>query len=235
MQPLIGLPGRRRKGSQIVGNPEILADFDIDLYYADYARGVIEAGGLPVHLPIEADAAALIERLDGVLLPGGADMDPACYDHPLNGSVDLEPERDSFELALLDGATALDLPVLGICRGIQVVNVHAGGTLHQDLPPHAKFNDPADTLSHDVVFELGTTLGGLYGERREVNSLHHQAIDTLGDGLVVSGRATDGTIEAIESTNKPIVAVQWHPEMLPTRVNDPVFSWLVNTAATTAR
>ncbi|MEE9415315.1 MAG: gamma-glutamyl-gamma-aminobutyrate hydrolase family protein [Acidimicrobiales bacterium] len=230
MTPLIGLPGRRKKGDMIVGNPDILAGFDLDLYYADYARAVLEAGGLPVHIPMDIDAAAIVERLDGILLPGGADIDPQRYGHELDGSVDTEDIRDVFEHELIDGAIALDIPLLGICRGIQMINVHAGGTLHQDVPPHARFDDPTTTLSHEVTFEVATTIGGLYGERREVNSLHHQTIDELGEGLVVSARAPDGTIEAIEATNKPIIAVQWHPEMLPTRSADPVFSWLVESA-----
>ncbi len=234
MKPLIGLPGRRKKGSEIAGNLEVLTDSDIDIYYADYARGVVDAGGIPVHLPLDVDPADLVDRLDGVLLTGGCDIEPARYGQEVAGAVDTNAQRDEYELALLDGAIALDLPTIGICRGLQVVNVHAGGTLIQDVPEHAVLDQPVDKLTHDVVFELGTRIGELYGERQSVNSLHHQAIDEVGDGLVVAGRAADGGIEAIESTSKPILAVQWHPEMLSTRPGDPLFSWLIEKATARA-
>lgn len=229
--PLIGLPGRRKKGRQLAGGLESMADFDIDMYFADYARGIIDAGGLPVHIPLDVDAAALIDRLDGLLLTGGADMNPSTYGAELAGSTGIEDIRDASELAFLDGALDRDLPVLGICRGLQVINVHAGGTLHQDIPPHGRFTEPPSMIAHDVVFEAGTTVADLYGERQEVNSLHHQTVDRLGDGLIVSGRAPDGTIEAIEAAGKPVLAVQWHPEMLPTRATDPAFAWLVDAAS----
>ena len=230
MKPLIGLPGRRKKGFEIAGNLEALTDFDIDIYYADYARGVIEAGGIPIHLPLDVDPSELVDRLDGVLLSGGCDIEPSRYGQEVNGAVDTNAQRDEFEWALLDGAMALDLPTIGICRGLQVVNVHAGGSLVQDVPEHAVLDQPVDTLAHDVVFELGTKIGELYGERRSVNSLHHQAVDQLGEGLVIAGRTADGGVEAIESISKPILAVQWHPEMLPTRKGDPLFSWLIDKA-----
>jgi len=230
-KPLIGITGRRKKGRDIVGNLEVLSDFDVDLYYADYANGVLEAGGLPVHLPVDADPVDLLNHLDGLLLPGGADIDPGRYGaESETDDFPPEPARDEQELALVNQAYELAVPILGICRGLQIINVRAGGTLHQDVTPHAGFDHPTTTEWHTVTFESGSVLGGIYGTERPVNSLHHQTIDRIGDGLRVSARSPEGSIEGIEHTDLPIVAVQWHPEMLPTRPSDPLFTWLVEAA-----
>jgi putative glutamine amidotransferase len=233
--PLIGLPGRRKTGHDIVGMPTSLLDLELDLYYADYARGILEAGGLPVHLPLDADPAALAERLDAVVLTGGADIDPSRYGAaPETDQFPPEPIRDAFELTLLDAAVQRELPVLGICRGLQLINVAAGGTLHQDVPPHSCFDDPPHQLAHAISVQEGSTLHGLYGDRIEVNSLHHQAVDELGARLRITATADDGTVEGLESTDGRIVAVQWHPEMLATRSTDPVFGWIVEVATRNA-
>lgn len=230
-RPLIGITGRRKKGRHIVDNLEILAEFNVDLYYADYANGVLEAGGLPVHLPVDADPADLLNHLDGILLPGGADIDPGRYGaESETDDFPPEPTRDEQELALVSRAYELAVPVLGICRGLQVINVHAGGTLHQDVPPHAGFEQATTTEWHTVSFEPETTLGHIYGSGRPVNSLHHQTVDRVGDGLRVSARSPEGSIEGLEHHDLPIIAVQWHPEMLATRPTDPAFTWLVETA-----
>ena len=132
-RPVIVLPGRRKRGRQIADFPESLDGIDVDLYFADYARGVLHADGLAVHLPFDADPADYVGVFDGVLLPGGADVDPAHYGaDPLDGHP-IEPERDELELALLALAEADDLPVAGICRGLQLLNVAYGGTLWQDI------------------------------------------------------------------------------------------------------
>ena len=142
--PLIGLPGRRKRASEMAGLPEVFDDRDVDLYFADYARGVIEAGGIPVHLPIDVDPAAVGERLDGIVLPGGTDIDPVRYGaDPHPELLTPEQERDDLELGLLSAALDADIPVLGICRGIQIVNVHQGGTLHQHVPEHGRFDLPS--------------------------------------------------------------------------------------------
>lgn len=203
----------------------------IDLYFADYARGVAEAGGLAMFVPVDADPATLIERLDGLILSGGADLDPATYRQaPISDRLRFEPERDELELALLDLAVDSATAVLGICRGLQLANVQAGGTLHQHIPEHAHFDKDRTALIHDVVFEPESVLGGLYGERLAVNSLHHQTADRIGVGYRVTGRSPDGTVEGLEHDSLPIVAVQWHPEMLPGRPVDPIFRWLVESA-----
>ena len=229
--PLIGLPGRRKRASEISGFPDPMADSDVDLYMADYARGVIEAGGIPVHIPIDVDPAAVGERLDGIVLPGGTDIDPIRYGaDPDPELLPPEPERDDLELALLSAALEAEVPVLGICRGIQVLNVHQGGTLHQHIPEHGRFDLPTHTVVHQVSFTPGSMLHDLYGPSAQVNSLHHQTVADLGRNLTVTARADDGTIEGLEMGDH-VVAVQWHPEMLPTRPIDPIFGWLVERAS----
>ncbi len=229
--PLIGLTGRRKSASQIVGTPDVLHHLEGDWFYADYARGVLEAGGLPVNLPLDVDPQRYIGRLDGVLLTGGADLDPTLYGQASEtDAFPPEPERDAFEVGLFNAAAEAGLPVAGICRGLQMINVACGGSLHQDIPVHAGFDVPPSTLLHSVEMETGTALESLYGKRAEVNSLHHQTVDRLGDSLTVTARADDGTVEGLEHDKLPILAVQWHPEMLPTRSTDPIFQWLVERA-----
>ena len=120
--------------------------------------------------------------------------------------------------------------MLGICRGLQLMAVADGGTLHQDVPPHSRFDLEPSTLIHEVEVTPGTVLHDLVGDRLPVNSLHHQTIDRLPAGWVVSARADDGTIEAIEAPERRALAVQWHPELLATRDVDPIFAWVVDAA-----
>ena len=231
IRPLIGLTGRRKKAGQMIGTPETLAELDGDWFYADYARAVLEAGGLPVNLPLDAEPDMFVGRLDGILLTGGADIGPEKYGHaPETDDFPPEPERDDFELSLLAGAAEEGIPVLGICRGLQMVNIFAGGTLHQHIPVHAKFDQPTTHLSHAVEFASGSALADIYGASLDVNSLHHQTVDQVGDQLIVTA-THEGSVEGLEHESLPIVAVQWHPEMLPTRKKDPIFSWLVTQAS----
>jgi putative glutamine amidotransferase len=224
--PLIGVVGRRKKGAKIGGMVSAFADVDIDLYIADYARSVIAAGGLPVHLPIDIDPASIVDRLDGVLLTGGADVDPTRYGADADPEAGpFEAQRDALELAVLDRALDRELPVLGICRGMQLLNIHTGGTLHQHVPEHAFFDTDPTELVHQVSVTAGTRLAELYDDRIAVNSLHHQTVDRLGAGLVVSAVGDDDVIEAVEMPGRDVLAVQWHPELF-TPV-EPVFRWLV--------
>lgn len=230
-RPLIGLPGRVKTGSDIRGIPESFGDTQVDIYMSAYAQAVIAAGGLPLHLPIDIDPLLIVARLDGLLLPGGTDIDPWRYGAETETDIyPPEPERDELELGLYSGAVEREIPVLGICRGQQVVNVGAGGTLHQDVPPHSAFDMPAETELHEIRFEAGSILRELYGPTAWVNSLHHQAVDVAGTDLRVTAWADDGVAEGLEHTSLPIVCVQWHPEMMPTRDTDPIFSWLVEAA-----
>ena len=190
----------------------------------DYLRSVEQAQAVPVVLPavVPEDAPALLGRLDGVLLSGGADVDPNLFGerpHPRLGRVDRR--RDDFELALVREALRRDVPILAICRGQQVLNVASGGTLVQDIP-----SELPGTLNHDapgkrwhrshaVEVVSGSRLRDIVGrEALRVNSFHHQAIERVGRGLVVSARcAEDGVIEGLEMPSRRFaVAVQWHPE-----------------------
>ncbi len=233
---MIGLTGRRKLASQIVAMAPTLAERQLDLYYCDYTRAVISAGGLPIHLPLDVDPSELIDRLDGVILSGGADIGPHHYGAASEtDTFPPEPERDEFELELMKSAVHSELPVLGICRGHQVINVQCGGSLNQDVPPHAAFDRPPETELHEVTFKPGSLLAQMYGPSMRANSLHHQTIREVAPGLQATAHTDDGVIEGLEHGNLPIVSVQWHPEMMVSRDSDPIFGWLVNTAATRSR
>ena len=230
--PLIGISGRTKTGEEINIVPESLRALQVDLYFCDYARGVIAAGGLPVFLPTSADPTDYASHLDGLLLTGGGDIEPGLYGQtPCAELITPDAARDSYELALLDAAAEAAMPVLGICRGIQMLNVHGGGTLHQHVAPHAHFDVPTNSLIHRVDFSPGSLAASLYGPSAEVNSLHHQAVDAVADGYEVTGRSGDDVVEAIEARDRPWLGVQWHPEMLDSRDTDPVFTWLVGAAS----
>ena len=230
-KPLIGITGRRRKGEMLRGSLKVMNHLPFDVYWVDYAQGVIAAGGVPVFLPLSLDPAEIIPRLDGLLMSGGADIDPKRYGaEPEPELQSIEPARDEFELKILELVYERELPVAGICRGLQILNVHAGGSLYQDVPPHSVRDKAPSTRVHDITTEKGSILEKLYGEKLEVNSLHHQSIKTLGKHFSASATSNDGIVEGIEHSQLPIVAVQWHPEMLDTRDSDPIFKWLVSKA-----
>ncbi|MGC8838718.1 MAG: gamma-glutamyl-gamma-aminobutyrate hydrolase family protein [Anaerolineae bacterium] len=198
-------------------------------YYRTYAHAVWEAGGIPLLILPGLDGGALealIARLDGLLLAGGGDVDPALYGqapHPNLTGVDRA--RDDLELPLARLALHRGLPVLGICRGIQVLNVATGGTLYQDLPSqrtgslaHGCFQPqfPPDHLAHEVALVPGSLLARTMGQEAfPVNSRHHQGIDRLGERWRAVAYAPDGLVEAIEAPDHPFaLGVQWHPENL---------------------
>jgi putative glutamine amidotransferase len=182
-----------------------------------YLRAIDAAGGMPVVLPALGDADALLDRLDGICLSGGPDLDPDAYGaderHAELGPT--EPSLDAFELALARAADARGLPLLGICRGAQALNVARGGTLHQHLPGHRQI-EPATATTHTVRVEEGTRLASLVGTRPlRVNSFHHQAVDVLGSGLRAVAWSADGIVEAVEAPGTAFVlGVQWHAEGL---------------------
>ncbi len=191
----------------------------------DYPHAIAQAGGVPVVVPpTEAvDVDALAERVDGLCLSGGPDIDPSAYGaeaHPALGPTD--PEVDRFELALLRAAQARDLPILCLCRGIQVLNVSRGGTLIQDLPSRRpsdvlhRQEEPGTEPTHGVRVEAGSALAtALQAVEVAVNTFHHQAVDRLGEGLRPVAWAPDGLVEGIEDPDQRfVVGVQWHAESL---------------------
>ena len=205
-----------------------------------YGDAVAKAGGLPVILNPVADSSidALLDRLDGLCLSGGPDLHPSTYGaEPDPHLGPTEPEADAFELALTRRAIARGMPILGVCRGMQVMNVVAGGTLHQHLPGHRQA-EPGDHTTHDVRVRHGSRLRALIGGPSvPVNSFHHQAPDRLGDGLKVSARSPDGIVEALEDPTALFhVGVQWHAECLVGRREHlALFEGLVDAAATRSR
>jgi putative glutamine amidotransferase len=193
-----------------------------------YVNAIVAAGGVPVLIPLglsEVDLLAIFERIDGLLLPGGGDVDPAEYQAhapELANSIDLD--RDRVELLLARTAVAQQKPMLAICRGIQVLNVALGGTLYEDifeLMPGALRHDnygkrPRNYLAHNVTIQPGSLLARQLGKgETAVNSLHHQGIHRLAPELCATALAPDGLIEAVEVPNHPFaLGIQWHPENL---------------------
>ena len=219
-QPLIALTATRQ--THLKRAPT----YEIPQAYLD---AILAAGGLPILLPASLPLAALPElvaRYDGFVLSGGGDVDPALYGGSLDAAVhSIDPERDTFERSLITLVLEADKPLLAICRGVQILNVALGGSLHEDIPsqlPAALRHDwypnyPRDYLVHKVEIEPGSRLAGILGTHTlRTNSLHHQAIRQPAPGLKVVGRAEDGVIEAVELPGKRIaIGVQWHPECLP--------------------
>jgi putative glutamine amidotransferase len=178
-----------------------------------YADAVRAAGAEPVLISPEHPAD--LGALDGLLLSGGLDLNPALYGQDKHPEAD-EPNdaRDRMEMGLLHEALERDVPVLAICRGMQLFNVEHGGTLQQHMTGHQLHPEDRGEPAHGVNVEAGSRLAAILGgDRAAVNSRHHQAVDRVGEGLVVSARAEDGTVEALERADKRFaVAVQWHPE-----------------------
>ncbi|MGL4551205.1 MAG: gamma-glutamyl-gamma-aminobutyrate hydrolase family protein [Gemmataceae bacterium] len=196
-----------------------------------YVRVLAAEGAVPVLLPLlpgdEETLRALYDLLDGLFLTGGVDIDPTNYGEPVHQNCDrLDPARDWTEIQLIRWALRDRKPVLGVCRGVQAINVACGGTLYQHLPDqmpgmkHDYFPNPANTytrdyLAHEVTVDLTTRTGKLLGEARvEVNSMHHQGIKRLAPDLRPTASAPDGLVEAVEGEAGFVVGVQWHPEEL---------------------
>lgn len=212
-KPVIGLSAYREDASYGVWTQRT------DLLCAEYATAVERSGGVPMLLPVQepAHAAAVVGRVDALIVAGGADVDPAAYkQEPHAETKKVRPDRDAWEIALLDAADERGIPVLGICRGMQVMAVRAGGSLDQHVPDHlgTTLHSPGgDTYGDVEVFtHPGTVARDVLGERATVRCHHHQAVREH-PGFEVSARADDGSLEAMEDPRKNFVlAVQWHPE-----------------------
>ncbi|WP_424448540.1 gamma-glutamyl-gamma-aminobutyrate hydrolase family protein [Microbacterium arborescens] len=216
-RPIIGLTTYLERAKQ--GVWDVRASFLPQQYF----DSVTASGGVAVLLPPqpspEAAAAAVLNGLDGLVLTGGLDVQPELYGaerHPLTDPA--RPDRDDWELALLRGARRRGIPVFGICRGLQLINVAAGGTLHQHLPDALgtdRFRIGGGVFADNVVLvDDDTRLAGLVGAGElSVKSYHHQGVDRVGEGLVVTARTDDGLVQAFEAPGDDyLVAVQWHPE-----------------------
>ena len=230
MHPLIGLSTYREQARWGVW------DQPADLLPTQYADAVTRAGGVPVLLPPQdpGSAADAVARLDAVVITGGADVDPGRYGaEPHPRTVTWRTDRDAWELALLDAADSRDLPVLGVCRGMQVMAVHRGGALDQHVPDRVGHDEhsPGGDAFGDIAVETcaGTRLRMLLGESGRVGCHHHQSVREH-PGFVPAAVAEDGTLEAMEAPGERfLVAVQWHPE---TRSDAGLFAGLVAAATT---
>lgn len=212
----------------------------------EYVASVAASGAIPILLPHvdPDDAHRVLDGVDGLVIAGGGDVHPASYGAQPDGSIDTDPAADASELALARAARERTLPTLAICRGMQVVNVAFGGTLHQEIGvpgtahepvPH---DDPEAVMAavHPVEVTAGSRLAEVVGAgQREVNTIHHQGIDRLAEGFEVVATAPDRVIEGIEPDDGgswPVLAVQWHPEKRAGR-DTALFDWL--TASTGSR
>ena len=201
----------------------------------NYEAAVLAAGGIPHAAYCPADRT----EYDGLLLCGGGDIDPCRFGQENWASSEIDPQRDASELALAASYLAAGKPVLGICRGLQILNVALGGTLLQDIGStqvcfHTHAPGSSEDKVHAVHAEEGSLLERWYGPVFSVNSAHHQALDRIGEGLAVTARSESGLVEAVEHTALPVLALQYHPERMTgahrrmdTVDGAPVFQWLI--------
>ena len=226
MPPIIGITATLKEDVDAVAERPLGKFVRADL---DYVEGVAGAGGVPVVLPPTGDegaAEAMIQSLDGLLLSGGSDLDPGYYgEEPVPELGITLPERDAFEMTLVRLALRRRMPVFGICRGMQVLNVALGGTLYQDLPSQWEWDvlkhrqdTPKWQPTHEVRVREGSYIAEVMGcEVVKVNSYHHQGVRVLAEGLVATGRSSDGVIEAVEAedlSQRWLLGVQWHAEAM---------------------
>ncbi|WP_406635157.1 gamma-glutamyl-gamma-aminobutyrate hydrolase family protein [Amycolatopsis sp. WGS_07] len=241
MKPLVAITGRRISATTLAGLDPRWAAGKADLFWSEFGTKVAEAGGIPVQLPYESAGPEAIDRIDALILTGGQDVDPEVWGGPAPGEghggevLAIDRRRDDYEISLVRHAIERRLPVLGICRGIQVLNVALGGTLVPHLTEtdvrhlsKESMPDRRPGKEHAVAFAERTLACRLYGARGDVNSWHHQAVDRLGTGLVASGRAPDGVVEAIELPGHAVLGLQWHPEASADL--EPCFTWLIEQA-----
>ena len=220
MKPLVGITAWKRRLETYYG-PDTLQTLSVN--YTDAVRA---AGMTPIILPAameDSDAKRLVATVDGLLLSGGSDVDPASYGKRPKESYDHSTVVDDFEVSLVREARAQNKPVLAICRGLQLLNVALGGTLNQEVTSEGGVHEPVtrdhvemNARRHVVTFEDDSILAGMYGaSEAKVNTLHHQGVDRLADDLIVEGTTDDGLIEAARCRGDWwALGVQWHPERL---------------------
>ncbi|MGI9049325.1 MAG: gamma-glutamyl-gamma-aminobutyrate hydrolase family protein [Rubrobacteraceae bacterium] len=226
MTPIIGITATLKEDVDSVAERPLGRYVRADL---DYVEGVANAGGAPVVLPAVGErraAEAVIGSLDGLLLSGGSDLDPSYYgEDPIPELSVTLPERDAFEMALLDEALRRGIPIFGVCRGLQLLNVGLGGTLYQDLPSQLgrdilkhRQATPKWQPTHEIEVKRNSWVGEIMErDAVNVNSYHHQGIKDLAGSLMVSARSSDGVIEAVESrdfSERWLMGVQWHAEAM---------------------
>ena len=207
--------------------PEEVAAFDANYTPREFSQAVELAGGIPYIIPImdESLAEEIMSSLDGLILTGGQDVSPLLYNQePHQAIQETSPQRDTFELSLINAAIHQGKAILGICRGLQLLNVRYGGTLYQDLSEDktAYLQHNQQSLpqfpTHRIQIKDQSSLSPIFGKEITVNSFHHQAIDQLGQGLTVIAQSLDQVIEAVEAPADNVIAVQWHPEL--THIHD---------------
>lgn len=243
-KPLIGLTGRRFRMGLIAGANPGYGNRLTDSFFTDFADRITRAGGVPVMLPYDAVPEELCAWLSGVVITGGQDVHPRFWGGDESVVKDVAPEsdpnvhdmhRDDFETALVRTALAAGIPLLGVCRGLQVLNVALGGTLVADLPAgpvqHLMTTGPLSdgNLDHVVTFEPGSLAHSVFGSGLRTNSWHHQAVATCGRDLVVTGRTSDGVVESVEIPGADVLGVQWHPEWMES--SDGALEWLVRASS----
>ena len=241
LAPLIGYTVRALNASALTSMDVRYHPATVEVAVSGFAESVARVGAVPVSVPYAADPHALLDHLDALIITGGQDVSASfkagrresenvVRDDSAHPSLD----RDVYEWRLVEEAMSRRMPILGVCRGHQIINAGLGGALIADLPegpiPHLpNVQPPTDGhADHVVDFTAGSLAAQIYGERRVVNSWHHQAVATPGRGMVVSGRAPDGIVEAAEHESGLVLTVQWHPEWQATP--DAAFVWLHDVA-----
>lgn len=223
-KPIIGITSAYER-------EEALLNYHRTTLSIDYTKSIIQSGGVPLILPVTNNKEIITRQLsllDGLLLSGGADINPFLYGQDFKRNIGIvSPERDEYEMIILEEFLKTKKPILGICRGHQLLNVYFKGTLFQDIKyykesvlNHRQERYP-DLATHQInIIDKENILFELYGEKIMVNSFHHQIIDKLGEGLSVIARANDNVIEAIQmKSHKFLYGIQWHPEMMVARGN----------------
>ena len=219
VKPVVGV-----SGSQIIEQDGIYSGYKLNYISYDYTEAVEDNGGVPYIIPIlknEENIRQALQGIDGLILSGGHDINPLLWgDEPKKYIGKLLPERDEFDLTLFREARKLNIPILGICRGHQLINIALGGSLYQDVDDEVKDSinhvqkSYYSNATHTVSIHEESFLYDILGKESTINSFHHLAVKDLGKGLKVSAIAKDGVIEGIQSEDGNIIGIQWHPEMM---------------------